>query len=261
MKGIAAAFEHDDVYVECLKAGNDIVLFTGNDYIVIIEKAVAEGRISEEYIDSCVERILLYKEKLGLFDGKAVGEPMTEADKADFARVNYEISKKGGTLINNEGIVPFDKSKVKKASIVVIAPSEKFRAGITDLQDAFAKHGIESDVVDVIESKSELVKMCEDSQIIVYACYLANADPYGFPGYTRQSEAITLLNGFSYGAEKSVAVSFGSPSIYYNYFETVDCYVNMYSYNKESMQAFVDGILGEYEFEGKSPVSLYPELV
>ena len=90
---------------------------------------------------------------------------------------------------------------------------------------------------------------------------LANPDPYGFPGYTRQSEAITLLNGFSYGAEKSVAVSFGSPSIYYNYFETVDCYVNMYSYNEESMQAFVDGILGEFEFEGKSPVNLYPELV
>lgn len=260
MKCIAAAFEHDDIYVECLKAGNDIVLFTGNDYIDVVEKAVLDGRISEEYIDSCVERVLRYKDKMGLFDGNVVGEPMTEEDKADFDKVNYEISKKGGTLLNNEGIIPFDKSKVKKASIVVIAPSEKFRAEIVGLQDAFAKHGIESEVVYTIESKSELVRMSEESQIIVYACYLASSDPYGFPGYTRQSEAITLLNGLSYGAEKSVVVSFGTPSVYYNYFETVDAYVNMYSSNKESMEAFVDGILGEFEFEGKSPVNLYPEL-
>jgi beta-N-acetylhexosaminidase len=123
MKGIAAAFEHDDIYIECLKAGNDIVLFTGNDYIDVIEKAVAEGRISEEYIDSCVERILLYKEKLGLFDGKAVGEPMTDEDKADFARVNYEISKKGGTLINNEGLILIIRIKILKTSFLLLITS------------------------------------------------------------------------------------------------------------------------------------------
>ena len=72
---------------------------------------------------------------------------------------------------------------------------------------------------------------------------------------------MTLFNGLSYGAEKSVVASFGSPSIYYTYFETVNAYVNMYSLNKECMHAFVDGILGEFEFTGKSPFSLYPELV
>lgn len=261
MKGIAAAFDHDDMYIECFLAGNDIVLFTGNDYIDVMEKAVLSGRVSEELIDQSVERILRYKEKLGLFEGNILGEAMTEADKADFEKVNYEICRQAATLLNNEGIIPFDKAKIKKATIIPVSPSDQFHTELADMQKAFEKYGIESEIVPTLKSKTTLKNISENSDLIVYACYIAWAEPQGFPGYSQQREIMTLFNGLSYGAEKSVVVCFGSPTVYYNYFETVDAYINMYSKNKESMQAFVDGILGEFEFTGKSPVSLYPELV
>jgi hypothetical protein len=35
----------------------------------------------------------------------------------------------------------------------------------------------------------------------------------------------------------------------------------MYTSNKESMQALVDGIFGKFQFKGKSPARLSPEII
>ena len=37
-----------------------------------------------------------------------------------------------------------------------------------------------------------------------------------------------------------------------------DVFINAYSDDKGTFQAFVDGILGEFSFAGESPVPLYP---
>ena len=76
--------------------------------------------------------------------------------------------------------------------------------------------------------------------------------------YSRPSEMNTLFHSLSYGAKKSVCVSFGAPSIYYNYFECADVFINAYSDDHGTMRAFVDGILGDFEFSGRSPVPLRP---
>ena len=94
--------------------------------------------------------------------------------------------------------------------------------------------------------------------MIVYACFLGFASPHGFPGYSQAREINILFNSLSYGGEKSVIASFGVPSIYYNYYEGMDGFINMYSSNRESMEAFVDGILGKYKFTGEPPVALIP---
>lgn len=261
MKGLAAAFEHEDIYIECFNAGNDIILFNGNDYIDVMEKAVADGRVSMERIDEAVERILRYKIAYGLFDGKILGEKMSEEDKQAQAQTSYEISKLGGTLVRNvEGTIPFDSSKVKKASIIVVSPSESFRESLKAMQAAFARYGVESEIVDTISSKSELEKISKDNELIVYACFVSWTEPYGLPGYSQVREINTLFNGLSYGAEKSVVASFASHTVYYNYFEGVDTFVNMYTSNKESMDAFVDGLFGKIAFTGKSPVDLKPQM-
>lgn len=262
MKCIAAAFDHDDMYIECLNAGNDVVLFTGNDYIDVIEKAVSEGKVSEARIDEAVERILNYKKSIGLFDGKIIGEPMTEEDRAEFNKVNYEISKAGATLLrNDDGRIPFDHTKMKKATIIVLSPSERFHDfEIKAMQKAFEKYDVESEIVHTVTSKTTLKAISDNSDIIVYACFLSSTEPHGFPGFSNNREINTLFNGLSYGAEKSVVASFGSHTVYYNYFESVDAYINMYTSNKESMEAFVDGLFGQFEFTGKSPVAVMPEI-
>ena len=260
MKAIAVAFEHDEMYIECLKAGNDVILFTGNDYIDVIEKAVQDGKVSIERIEEAAERVLKAKKKLGLFEGKILGEPMTGDDKADFDKVNYEICCKGATLVANEdGRIPFNPDKIKKVTIVPISPSEKFHdEEIKNLQKAFAKYGTESVVVEKIESKTTVKEMSENSDLIVYACYVGWTEPHGFPAYSQVREMNILFNALSYGEEKSVVASFGGPSIYYLYFEGTSAFVNMYTASEESMQAFVDGLFGKYEFSETAPVKLIP---
>ena len=259
MKSVASSFTHEEMYIECLNAGNDVVLFTGNDYIDIIEKAVNDGKVSLERIEEAAERVLRYKKKIGLFEGKYVGEAMTEKDKKDFNETNYEICKKAATLIGNDGKIPFDVSNVKKATIIPLAPSERFHNEYVKLiQDSLARYGVESDVVSEIRSKTTLKEISETSDLIIYACFISWTEPSGFPGYSQEREMNTLFNSLSYGTEKSVVVSFGHPSVYYNYFYGFHGFINMYGLSNESIDAFVDGIFGKFEFTGKSPVALKP---
>ena len=99
----------------------------------------------------------------------------------------------------------------------------------------------------------------EEYDIIVYACYLAMSQPQGMSFYSK--DLSTLFYAFAYGSEKSVAASFGAPSIYYNYFESVPTFINAYSMDASTMRAFVGALLGDFEMTGKSPVDLKPNFV
>ena len=259
MKSLAAAFEHDDIYIECFLAGHDMILFTDNDYIDVMEKAVLDGRITEAQIDEACRRVLDLKEKIGLFDDKPMGERLTEEEIDDFEQTLYNVAKNAMTLITNRGnMIPFDAAKVKRVTIINVAPDEQFQKDLVYMKEAFERRGIEVEILERLRTKAQLKAISESSDIIVYACYLASSRPIGMSVYSRPMEMNTLFHSLSYGATKSVCVSFGSPSIYYNYFECADAFINAYSDDKGTFQAFVDGILGEFPFVGKSPVPLRP---
>ena len=123
MKGVTSAFEHEDIYIECFNAGNDMILFCHNDYIDVMEKAVLDGRVSMQRLDEAVERILNMKEKLGLFEGRRDLMPLTQEENQAFEQISYNIGKKAITLINNEDrMIPFDPAKVKRVTIINLAP-------------------------------------------------------------------------------------------------------------------------------------------
>jgi beta-N-acetylhexosaminidase len=257
MKAIASAFDHDDVYIECFNAGNDIVLFVHDDYIDVMEKAVLDGRVSMERLDESVQRILDFKESLGLFEEKDVTPALTDKENAEFDALNYEIAKSALTLINNKaGSIPFDSKKIKNAIIVAYSPYEPFVECAKELALEFERRGIKADIVTGFDTKEDTAEAANKYDLIIYAAYLAMSQPTGMPLFS--SNFSTLFNAFAYGAEKSVAVSFGAPSIYYNYFETATAYVNAYSMDKSTMKAFVGAILGDFEMTAKSPVALKP---
>ncbi len=255
MKGLAAAFEPDDIYIECFNAGNDIVLFVHDDYIDVMEKAVLDGRVSIERLDEAVERILDLKEKIGLFDGAVKpGEPLTDEENKRFDEVNYNISKNALTLISNENqVIPFSRKDVKKATIVNISADKSFLHDLSALKEAFESRGIDADIVEYIKTKDQLKEISDTSDIIVYAC-----GPARMNFYSSKEDMSTLFHSLSHGIEKTVVASFMAPSVYYNYFENAYAYINAYSCDAGTMNAFVDGILGEFEFTGESPVRLYP---
>lgn len=255
MKGLAAAFEHDDIYIECFNAGNDIILFVHDDYIDVMEKAVLDGRVSMERLDEAVERVLDLKEKCGLFDGPVKpGKPLTEEENKRFDEVNYGISQKALTLVSNENnVIPFNPQKVKKATIIKISPDKGFEHDLLSMKEAFENRGIRANIVDYIATKEQLRELADTEDIIVYACV-----PGRMSFYSSKEDLSTLFHSLSHGIEKTVVASFLTPSVYYNYFENAYAYINAYSSDAGTMRAFVDGILGDFEFTGKSPVRLHP---
>lgn len=259
MKGLTAAFAHEEMYIECFNAGNDIILFCDMDYIDVMEKAVQAGRVTVERVDEACRRVLELKEKLGLFDN-APFVPLTDEEQRDIEAVSYEIGKKAMTLVCNRGdIVPFDPKKVKNAAIINVSPDEIFRNSLETMKEAFATHGIRAAVYDRLANKKQLKELSETNDIIVYACFLAQSRPLGMSVYSRKEELHTLYHSLSHGSEKSVAVSFGATSIYYNYFESANAFINAYSPDHATTRVFVDGILGKFPFTGRSPVPLYPQ--
>ena len=260
MKGLAAAFSHEDVYIECFNAGNDIILFCDNDYIDVMEKAVLDGRVSMARVDDACRRVLEFKEKLGLFSGESIARPLSEDENKAAAENCYQVAKKAMTLLcNRERMIPFDPAKTKRAAIINVSPDEVFLKSLDIMKNTFEARGIEATVHQRLTSKKKLQELAESNDIIVYACFLAQSRPLGMSVYSRKEELYTLFHSLSFGAEKSVGVSFGAPSIYYNYFENASAFINAYSPDPGALQAFVDGILGDFPFTGKSPVPLYPE--
>lgn len=259
MRSLASAFDHDDTYIECFNAGCDVILFVHDDYIDVMEKAVLDGRVSEKRLDEAVERILKLKEELGLLEGVTLEVPLTPEENEDFEKINYEIAKKALTTVANvEHILPFDREKIKKAAIITLAPYEPFMENLKTMVARFEEKGIQVTVFRRVETKRQMEEIANEYDLIVYACYLAQGRPQGMSFYSAHNDIISLLHVFCYGAEKSVGVSFGAPSIFYNYFENVDAFINAYSCDDATMKAVVDGILGEFEFTGKSPVALRP---
>ena len=259
MKGLTAAFSHEDMYIECFNAGNDIILFCDMDYIDVMEKAVQSGRVSMERVDEACLRVLELKEKIGLFENTPF-VPLTEEEQKDIEKTSYEIGKKAMTLISNRGdMIPFDPKKVKNAAIINVSPDEVFRKSLETMKEAFAAHGIQATVYERLSSKKMLRELSETNDIIVYAAFLAQSRPLGMSVYSRKEELHTLYHSLCFGAQKSVGVSFGAPSIYYNYFESANAFINAYSPDQATMRAFVDGILGDFSFTGTSPVPLHPE--
>lgn len=263
MRSLSSSFDYEDIYIECFNAGNDVVLFVRDDYFEIMEKAVLDGRITMERLDESVKRVLDLKEKLGLFDAPAKQqEPLTDEENKYFDKVNYEIAKNALTLVRNEGnMLPFNPQNVKNVTIINISPYKPFMDDIEHMKKAFEERGIRVNVMEYIKTKEQLKELSETEDIIVYACYMSKSRPQGMSFYGTPEDMSTLFHSLSYGAEKTVVASFGQPSIYYNYFETCDAFINAYSPDIGTMRAFVDAVLGEFEFTGKSPVSLYPELM
>ncbi|UCC17077.1 MAG: glycoside hydrolase family 3 C-terminal domain-containing protein [Dehalococcoidales bacterium] len=106
-----------------LKAGIDVELPDYDCYAEPLKDYIEQGKVSEELINTAVERVLTMKFRLGLFENpyvdpdaaKATGDP---PEQREFSR---EIARKSIVLLKDDGnILPLNKDAV---TIAVIGPS------------------------------------------------------------------------------------------------------------------------------------------
>ncbi len=257
MGGVRAMYDYETLVVELVNAGNDVLLSSEPETVDIIEKAVKDGRISEERIDDAAQRILDMKEKLGLFD-ESYGELAYTSQEAlaETRRVDTLVAEKSITLLRDRNnLFPIDREKTKRISIIVSSHYEKYIENLEVFKEELEKRGASVYMQRRLSDFDELKRISDNSDLIIYSAYVDMHTPMGGP-FLFGEECGTYFHAFSSGAEKSMGVSMGYPYVHFDVMENARTFVNTYSLNEKSIRALVRAMYGEIPFEGVSPVNL-----
>ncbi|MBO5454657.1 MAG: glycoside hydrolase family 3 protein [Clostridia bacterium] len=260
MGGLASILPWDELIVECVNAGNDVILCASPLDTDTIEKAVLDGRIEESRIDDACQRVLNMKEKLGLFEDGYVNVKYKAEDVRDkTAELSLTAARKAVTLVRDRNsIFPLDKNNIKKVSIIVSSHSDTFyQRDIQHLKKEFEDRGIEVYMQRRLNNGMELEGIANSSDLIIYAAMVSGHMPKGAAALV-EKECETYFHAFKYGKEKTIGMSCGSPYLEHDIMEGADAFINLYGTSPYLLKAFVEAIFGEIPFEGKSPVNLKP---
>lgn len=255
MGGLMGYYEHDDLIVEIMKAGNDVILSCDPHDTLVLEKAVLDGRLEESRIDDACSRVLDMKEKMGLFDDDYDLEKYKAEDVVPHTQelINTAANKAIHLLYDNNNMLPLDKSKVKKIAIICSTHLDVFyEKTLPMLKAELEKRGAEVYMQRRLSDYHEVKKLAEENDLLIYAANLGGE--VGF--YGEESQALQFA--FSSGNEKSLGVSFEYPYIHYDFMTGANTFINTHCDTPEIISAFVKAIYGEIPFVGKSPVSLEP---
>ncbi len=251
----------DEMVIDLINAGNDMLLGAPMNSVDVIEKAVNDGLILESRIDDACQRMLDMKEKMGMFRDDYWDLPYTvEEAVAKTKAVNTEIAERSMTLVRDRrAMLPFNKDKVKNVTIVCSTHADYFFEQLEFMKECFEKRGAKVRLQRRIKSIAEMKEIDESSDLIIYAVYVAQHQPFGHMGLYG-AECTTYIRAFTEGKEKSVGVSMGYPYIHYDILGNADAFINAYGTSPDIMEAFVKAVYGEIEITGKSPVELNPRL-
>ena len=239
MGGYTTFYSHADLYAEFLKAGNDVLLGVSVDAVDLIEKAVLDGRLSEERVNDACRRVLNLKEKLGLFDdGYVRGNCDLEKIKAETKKVVHRIAEKGITLIrnNNEKLLPLSKEKIKNVTIILYTHNEAIMNSLKVMKEEFEKRGACVTLRRRLESWAEIEEISKTNDLIVYVGYIHFHSPKGAPSFYGD-EQWSFRYAFTSGKEKSIGISLGYPYIHYNFMDECPVFVNGYNATPDTQEA------------------------
>jgi len=260
MRGLNAIYQGKQLYVELLKAGNDMILGPNDpDYIDMLEEAVLAGELPEERINDACQRVLDMKEKLGLFDEDyTAGGGVTLEMLARSANTNRQIAREGiSILCDKGGLLPLSEEKVKKVMISYVGYSEEAYESLQYMVDAFAAHGAVADVRKGMDG--HIRHYAEEYDLIVYTAFIGPHSPFGYP-YFVQDMMGAFNHVLTYGKEKSLGVSLGSPFLYHDFFAAMPTFLNTYGYCKELLEELVNGLYGAFPFNTELPYPIRPEM-
>lgn len=260
MAGLVSFYKEEDLIVELIKAGNDVLLGVRTIHAVdILEKAVLDGRISESRIDDACQRVLDMKEKMGMFtDEYWVEGPKAEELVPQTREICKAIAQRSITLVRDgNNLLPLNKDKIKKVTIICSSHKDSFFTNLELVKKEFEARGAEVHLQRRLKNNEELEAIDKDSDLILYAVYIGGHQPKGWLTLFGE-ECQTYMHAFSSGAEKSIGVSMGYPYVHYNIMESADTFVNAYNDDPEQMKAFVAALYGEIPMMGISPVELDP---
>ena len=229
--------------INCFKAGCDMLLWPSAGYLEAMQLAIADGVVSMDRLNDAVSRIWHLKNKLGLFEGKE--RVVLSAEDQAFARKTaLSVARESITLereIYNQ--LPLSTEKVKNIRILQQNMKDNIEPFVKTLQEM----GIKTDVHHMGGASFDK-ELMHDCDAIIFVL----TDKHYVP------KTVGYPNGYwsvlRYGQKKSIAVSFGSPFGLHAEVEQCPVFINCYVKYDHVQQAAAQGLFGEFEFTGQSPV-------
>jgi len=258
MQGVAKYHPDGELELMALMAGNDILLSPGDvpKAIKLIKKAMAEGRLSEDYVWGKVLKVLNYKHSLGLHDFTPLNEHNVEADLNSTSSkfINYKLIEQELCLVKDDkSVLPLHLKDNKRVLSIAIGNGTK-----TTFQRELERMG---NVKTVCISKNATASQfaAVQSQMSAYDVSIVsvhNTSKYP-PNYGITASTVSFINSLS--AKKNViVVDFGNPynlKDFKNQKTLLLAYDDLDENNIKAAQAMY-GIIG---VNGKLPISVGKE--
>lgn len=112
--------DYVEAAVVAVRAGNDMMMTTPQFFEGAIE-AVRSGKLAESEIDAPCARLLALKFRMGLFENPRrpnLERAAIEINRADHRAVNLDAARQSLILLQNNGLLPLDPTKLKSIAIV-----------------------------------------------------------------------------------------------------------------------------------------------
>ena len=267
-QGIAE--EYEDCAHHALNAGLDMDM-ADEHYSRFLEKALEEGKVSLETIDTSVLRVLCVKLAKGLFENPyAIPK---KVDRAEHVRMAEEFAAESMVLVKNNGVLPFPK----KTTVALTGPYTFERRG---LQGGWALDGylgystpnMEEAMREIVEREGGGTVMCTGGRMNDDSNYLfANSDhivlalgeSYEDTGEARSLSDISLTPAqiemarkAKMSGKKTVGVIFcGRPVALEEIEPYLDAILIAWHSGTRAAHAAVRTVFGDYTPSGKAPVT------
>ena len=258
MKGVAKFYDPGIVDVKALLAGNDVLLFSENvpKAIEEINKAVAEGKISQAEIDVRCKKILQAKYWCGL---NVKPEIVTrhlykELNTKAGEDINYKLAEASITLLKNDNnFLPLKKLDSLKIVEVSFGVEEENSLYTTIKNYAYAEHvGLTHD------AKAEAIKAAFEkiNNADVVILQLNKATNKADNNYGIGNRTLRLMDSIA-KLKPSVLVVMANPYLF-NKISSVSNFRSVilgYEYLPTLLKASANAILGFSKVNGKLPVT------
>ncbi len=260
MGGITKNYSDAFALVEAVKAGCDVII--QNDDLIqsieTIEKAVLDGRVSEDTIDQSALKMLKMKEKLGIHLSNKINLTnvqeifSNDQHKIEAKRIASEVIT---CVKHNKNMLPINQNI---DWIVIDIYDTENNHSISPITKGLKSAGlkIKSFQIDESDSKNILTEILnqipQNSNVILntFVTYQAWKDRISLP----ENESNFIKNILKI-TDRVILGSLGNPYIIQD-FPEIPVYLCAYKNNLLMQNAYIDALLGKTTIAGKLPITI-----
>ncbi len=262
MGGIVRNYSDAYALIEVINAGCDIIIQNNNieKSINTVERAVQEGKISENRINEAALKMLKMKEKIGLHLNYKISlnQIQNSVGIKKHKKTSNEIAAQSITCVRlDKNLLPLPKLSYETIHVIDMYDHE-YNHSISTTTKGLKKYGLS--IIPYQIDKSDSKKMIdviiddinEDGIVLINAFvnYKAWKDRVSLP-----ENEIYFINQLLKKTENIILGSIGNPYIIEG-FSNIPVYLCAYKNSSLMQNAYLNALLGKTEITGKLPISI-----